>query len=297
MSPTALASLALVANAFVWGTSWWPFRWLQAHGVHPLRATAIVLSLGAIAIVAARPAALRQFATAPALWLLFAAAGVTNAAFNWGVTIGDVVRVVLLFYLMPIWAVLLARAVLGEALSAAALGRVALALGGAAIVLWPEGGGWPLPRSLADWLGVLGGFSFAFNNVLLRREADRPEEGRALAMFAGGAMVSSALAGLLPEAGPTGVPPLPALAAGWVAMLVALATAFLAGNLALQYGAARLPAQRTAVVMLVEVLFAAASSVALGAGTLTPSLALGGALIVASAVLAAAMPGRIAAPH
>ena len=75
-----------------------------------------------------------------------------------------------------------------------------LALVGAAIVLWPETAGGdggvarqlPLPRSLADWLGVVGGFSFALNNVMLRREAARPEEGRALAMFLGGALVAGA---------------------------------------------------------------------------------------------------------
>ncbi len=74
-----------------------------------------------------------------------------------------------------------------------------LALVGAAIVLWPEAAAptpadfarqLPLPRSLADWLGVVGGFSFALNNVMLRREAARPEEGRALAMFLGGALVA-----------------------------------------------------------------------------------------------------------
>ncbi len=59
----------------------------------------------------------------------------------------------------------------------------------------------PLPRSLADWLGVLGGFSFAFNNVMLRREAERPEEGRALAMFVGGAIVAGALAAVLTAGG------------------------------------------------------------------------------------------------
>ncbi len=288
---TLLASLALVANALVWGTSWWPFRWLQAHGVHPLWATAIVLAVGALVIVAVRPRAVRQLVTTPSLWPLFVAAGVTNASFNWGVTIGDVVRVVLLFYLMPIWAVLLARALLGETLTMAALARVALALAGAAIVLWPDGGGWPLPRTLAECLGVVGGFSFAFNNVILRREAHRPEEGRALAMFAGGALVSAALTAILCYGDAGIVSPLPPFAFDTAAMLAALATAFLFGNLALQYGAARLPAQRTAVVMLMEVVFAAASAVALGAGTMSPSLALGGALIVASAVLAATAPG------
>ena len=64
-------------------------------------------------------------ALAPVILL---AAGATNASFNWGVTVGDVVRVTLLVYLMPLWAVLLARLVLGEAFTALAWLRVALAL-------------------------------------------------------------------------------------------------------------------------------------------------------------------------
>ena len=296
-----LAALALVFNALVWGTSWWPFRLLQAAGLHPLWATAIIFTLASLVIVAARPRALGQVLTTPALWLLVAAAGTTNAAFNWAVVIGDVVRVVLLFYLMPLWTVLLARIVLNERFTAATALRTALALVGAAIVLWPESAArelslatlaahLPLPRSLADWLGVVGGFSFAFNNVMLRREADRPEEGRALAMFVGGAIVAAALAGVLTASGQ--VPWLPAPAAAWLLPTAMLTVVFLAGNLLLQYGAARLPANRTAVVMLTEVVFASASAIAFGGGTLTARLALGGGLIVASALLAALTPAE-----
>jgi len=72
-----------------------------------------------------------------------------------------------------------------------------------------------------------------------------------------------------------------------VAGALALAAAFLVGNLALQYGASRLPANVTAVVMITEVLFASGSAVLLGAGSLTPALWLGGALIVAASLLAA----------
>lgn len=298
---SALPALALVANAFVWGTAWWPFRHLQAAGLHPLWATAIIFTLASAAIVAVRPRALAQVATTPALWVLVVAAGVTNASFNWAVVIGDVVRVVLLFYLMPLWTVLLARLVLGERLTMAAGVRIALGVAGAAVVLWPTAaaGGtapasWssllPLPRSLADWLGIVGGFSFAFNNVMLRREAGRPEEGRALAMFLGGAIVAAALALVLSSGGDAPWPPPPSLA--WVPLLAALTLLFLAGNLALQYGAARLPANRTAVVMLTEVVFASASAIAFGGGTPTPRLALGGGLIVAAALLAALQPGR-----
>jgi drug/metabolite transporter (DMT)-like permease len=225
----------------------------------------------------------------PALWLLVLAAGTTNATFNWAMVIGDVVRVILLFYLMPVWAVLLARALLHEPITRAAALRVALGVAGAAVVLWPAGAGLealPLPRSLADWLGVVGGFAFALNNVMLKRESHRPEEGRALAMFAGGAAVSAVIALALHATVP--LPPAPALA--WVLPVFVMAVLFGLGNLALQYGAGRLPANVTAIVMLTEVVFASVSALALGSAQLTTQALLGGALILLAALLAAREP-------
>ena len=276
---------ALTVNAFVWGVSWWPFRQLNERGLHPLWATALIYALALIAITLWRPQAWGQLWRTPSLWLLVLASGITNAAFNWGVTVGDVVRVVLLFYLMPLWAVLLARWLLHEAFSLGAALRVGLALVGAGIVLWPPGGGLPLPRTLPEALGVLGGFSFALNNVLLRREAHRPEAARALAMFLGGSVVAALIATALTLQGSATLPP-PA-AWGWVLGAVLMGITFLVGNLALQYGAARLPANVTAVVMISEILFASLSAALLGGGTITLPLALGGALIVGATLLAA----------
>ena len=277
-------ALALTFNAFVWGVSWWPFRQLEAAGLHPLWATTLIYLLAVAVIGVARPRAWLELATQPTLWVILLAAGTTNAAFNWAVTVGDVVRVVLLFYLMPLWAVLLARVLLGERMTPGALLRVALALGGAAIILWPAGGGVPLPRTLAEALGVVGGFSFALNNVMLRREAARSEGARALAMLAGGALVAGTLA--LALSGRGVVPAPPDATAPLAAAVLGLGVLFLAGNLALQYGATRLPAHVTAVVMLSEVLFASALALWLGAGTLDLRLACGGASIVAAALLA-----------
>jgi drug/metabolite transporter (DMT)-like permease len=288
-----LAIAGLLFNALVWGVSWWPFRELGARGLHPLWATVVIYALGVAVLVAWRPRALGQLARAPALWWLALASGLTNATFNWGVTIGDVVRVVLLFYLMPLWAVLLARLLLGEALTRGALLRLALALAGAAIVLWPAAdapradGAWlpslPVPHAGAEWLGLAGGFAFALTNVLLRREAAQPEAARALAMFAGGGVVAGGLALGLAAAGSV---PGPGPAPAWLPGVALLALAFLAANLALQFGAARVPANVTAVVMVSEVLFAGVSAVALGASEITPALALGAVLIVGAALLA-----------
>ncbi|WP_280153726.1 DMT family transporter [Piscinibacter sp. XHJ-5] len=277
--------VCLMFNALVWGTSWWAFRLLESQALHPLWATVFVYVLAVAVIGVLRPRAFVQVATTPALWVLMLASGITNAGFNWAVVIGDVVRVVLLFYLMPLWTVLLARLLLHEPLTAAAGIRVAMALAGAAIVLWPAGRGLPLPGSLADWLGLLGGFSFALNNVMLRREARRPEEGRALAMFVGGVLVAGTLATTL--ASHAAVPWPPGPAPGWIVAAFGLSLLFLLSNLSLQYGASRLPANVTSVVMLSEVVFASVSAIALGGGRLTAPLLVGGGLIVAAALLSA----------
>jgi len=156
---------------------------------------------------------------------------------------------------------------------------------GAAAVLAPAGGGLPLPSSLSDWLGVLGGMAFALNNVMLRREAGRSPEARALAMFSGGVLVSALAAGLM--AG-QGLAPWPALASPlWLLPLAGMSVLFFLSNLSLQYGAARLPANVTAIVMLCEVPFAALSSLAWGGGSLGLRTALGGLCIVGAALLAA----------
>jgi drug/metabolite transporter (DMT)-like permease len=292
---------ALLVNAFVWGVSWWPLRYLQAMGLHPLWATTIIYVLAVAVIATWRPASLRQFARNPALWLIFVASGATNAMFNWSVSIGDVVRVVLLFYLMPLWALLLARFVLKEPLTPVAIVRVGLALVGAALVLAqgaPTGGELGTPEqwrgsgwlSLPDVLAIFGGFAFAVNNVMLRREAAQPEEGRALAMFLGGAAVAGLAAAALSARGAAGVQwPVPTTA--WVLPALGLAIAFMLSNLCLQYGAARMSATATAVVMPCEVLFAALTAVWWGSATLHFTVLAGGALILL-ATLASVLESR-----
>jgi drug/metabolite transporter (DMT)-like permease len=92
----------------------------------------------------------------PLLWLLLASSGLTNVGFNWAVTVGDVVRVVLLFYLMPAWSVLLAWPLLGEKPTAASLLRLVLALAGVVMVLKTGGHGLARARGPARLAGADG---------------------------------------------------------------------------------------------------------------------------------------------
>ena len=281
----ASAALALLFNAFVWGLSWWPLHRLQDAGVHPLWATALIYLLALAVTTAGSPRAWRGVLRRPGLWTLMLASGLTNVGFNWAVTTGDVVRVVLLFYLMPAWSVLWAWFLLRERAGPRALLRVALALCGVGSVLYRPGAGLPWPQDLADGLALLGGLGFALTNVLLLRLRETAPVERIVAMFGGGALLATVLACGGTLAGR--IAPVPAADGAWLAWLAVTAIAFLGGNFALQYGAARLPAGTTALLMVTEIVFASVSSIALGASQWAGQTALGGALILAAAAWAA----------
>jgi len=279
----ALPAAALVFNALVWGLSWWPLRELQAQGLHPLWSTALIYLLALPLLLWRQDGSVwrRQ----PLLWGLALAAGLTNVGFNWAVTVGDVVRVVLLFYLMPVWATLLAWPMLGERPSPAALARLGLALLGVSLVLKTPDSDWPLPASLADGLAIAGGACFALTNILLRKLRQTAASARMLAMFGGG-LALAVVAGLLGASVDLVEAP---VRLGAEALMLALLTglALLLANWGLQYGAARLAAATTALVMLTEVVFASLSSVALGAAQLNPQTLAGGLLILGVALWAA----------
>ena len=285
MRATALPALALVLNALIFGVSWWPFRALQDLGLHPLWATALTFILTTLCLSLVRPGAWRDLVRNHQLWWLLAASGLANVGFNWAVTTGDVVRVVLLFYLMPAWSLLLAWPLLGERPRVGAVLRLLLALAGVLIVLKTPNTQWPMPASLPDWLALLGGLCFALTNVLLRRLEHTANDARMLSMFVGSALMATCAAWAGQQWGL--VTAIPWASLNWVGLAIGWGVALMVGNLALQYGAARLAASTTSLIMLTEVVFASTSSVLLGAGTLDLRTALGGSLILTAALLAA----------
>jgi drug/metabolite transporter (DMT)-like permease len=142
-----------------------------------------------------------------------------------------------------------------------------------------------VPESLADWLALMGGFSFALTNILLRKLRRVEAAPRILAMFAGGAALAATAAMLGLALGI--VPALPVPQLSWTAVGITLSLGFLAGNVALQYGASRMSAHAAALIMLSEVVFASLSSVALGAAQMSARTWVGGALILAAAAWSA----------
>jgi drug/metabolite transporter (DMT)-like permease len=274
--------LGLLANAMVFGLSWWPFQAMQARGLHPLWATAFMYGLALGLIHCVKPMRLAVWREHPPLIWLFMGSGLTNLCFNWAVTQGDVVRVVLLFYTMPAWSIVLAWWLLQERPGRGSLIRLALAILGVSLVLKTPDTPWPMPQSLNDYLALAGGAGFALNNVMLRKLSFLPESDRMVAMFSGGTVMTAMAAWVCM---PLGLVTFPTDLAWWPYAL-GLALCILCSNLSLQYGAARLPAHTTALVMLSEIVFATVSSVALGVASLDGRKTLGGLLIVSAAILA-----------
>lgn len=100
-----------------------------------------------------------------ALGLLMA---LSVALYAQGILRGDVARVVLLFYLTPVWSTLLARFMLGYPMTPSRIVTIALGLAGM-FVVFGVGNGLPLPRTVAEWMGLLSGMFWALSLVYMHR--------------------------------------------------------------------------------------------------------------------------------
>jgi drug/metabolite transporter (DMT)-like permease len=278
VSPVAI--LVLITNTIIWGLSWTAFKALRGYGLHPVWATAAIFAGCTLLIFLYRPNILQEVKGHPSLILVAIAAGLTNTAFNSAVAFGDVVRVILLFYLMPIWAIVLARIVLHEPITLRALARIALGLSGAMIVLYQPGMGLPLPSHWVDWVALGGGMAFAANNIMLRRLHGVSDGARAITMLGGGGLWACLMGIVISTVGGVAWPG--SIDAGALPVLAVWVVLFLIANLCLQYSVARLPANVTAVVMLTEILIASVSAWMFGSAQLRVQDLLGGALIAAA---------------
>ena len=180
-----LAVWSLLAGALTWGVLWYPYRVLASQGVGGVLASVLTY---AVALALALLIWHRQLGPVRPSGLLLAI-GLSGAACNLGYVLatlhGEVMRVLLLFYLAPLWTVLLARLWLGECLNRVGAGVVALSVVGAATMLWHPELGLPWPKNGAEWLGLGAGVLFACANVLSRKAESISIAQKSTAIFAG----------------------------------------------------------------------------------------------------------------
>ena len=282
-------TLALLAGAATWGVLWYPYRLLASAGLDGIWSTILTYGLALAVGVAIFPRAARSLAGAPPMTLLMAAAiGWSNLAYVLAVLDGEVMRVLLLFYLAPLWTVPIARLLLRERAGAADLGVMALAFGGAMVMLWKPEIGIPWPLAKAEWLGLAAGFLFALGNVLVRRLQEVGDAAKSIAIWVG---VTLACLVHLPMSSMDAGAAL-RLGADHGIMIAGIAVALIAMSLAFQYGLTRMPANRAIVVLLFELVVAAVAAYLLAGEVMGPREWLGGSLIVAASLASAWMERR-----
>lgn len=276
------AVIGLLTGALVWGLMWYPYRALQEAGVSGELATlisyAIALALGLLV-------------TGP-VWIelrlagwwgiaLMASAGWTNLGYVLAMLDGEVMRVLLLFYLAPLWTVFLSHWLLGEKLNRYGYAIIALSLGGAFVMLWNVEQGLPLPQNQAEWIGLSAGMGFAMLNVTVRRTQHLSVNFKAAGVWLGTVLFTAIL--LLYHGSVTAQVQGITANAWWLLVLIGLVLC--ATSFTVQYGLTHLPANQAIVLFLSELVFAAISSYLLAGEEMGVRELTGAALIISASLL------------
>ena len=288
--PSRRAVLSVCLAGVAWGMWWLPVRWLASLGLEGDLVSVAVYCLGALVVL---PLVLfgakRHRANARAALIVGVLFGTAMAMTNTALLYGQVVRVLLLFYLAPIWATLLNTFVLKAPIDPWRIAAIAVGLSGAAVVLGVgNGAGLPLPSSLGDWMGLGSGIGFAFGSLAIRMAHTGSErESRSPALQTCISFIVAALAELLFfTVLPTGAAYVPAHV--WSALPAALVVAalwLLPQMWLFAWGAARIDPGRVAILMLLEPMTAALSAGILLDEPLGWRELIGAALIVAAGAI------------
>jgi drug/metabolite transporter (DMT)-like permease len=278
------AIFGLLFGAASWGAIWYPYRIMAEAGVAGAASSfytyAIALLLGS-ALFAKH---WRGMFTQPKsiLWLSLVA-GWTNLSYVMAVIDGEVMRVMLLFYLSPVWTLLLAHFWLKEKTRFAGHIAIAASVLGAFIMLFDAKiSSFPMPRNVSEWLALSAGMGFALSNVITRKSDHLSIRAKSFAVWLG-VVVMSLL--VMPFLGGHVTAPSFFTATNW-AMMASVGLLLVLVTLSVQYGVSQISATRASVIFLFELVVAAVASYYLAQEAMTWNEWLGGSLIIAAALIA-----------
>ena len=252
-----LAVSSVLSGAIVWGLVWYPYRVLQSSGISGAMCTMITyllaILIGGVLFRKAWPEC-ASFGR----WelLLGLSSGWSNIGYVVAMLHGEVMRVLLLFYIAPVWTIIFSFWLLGERLNRNGYFVVVMSLSGAAIMLSRPGLGLPLPQNLSEWLGLSAGISFALANVISRRTENLSIEAKSLSIWVGAALLTIPF---LLFQGNIVDQVMIIDKQSWLILGVMSITLW-ATSYVVQYGVTHLVANRAAVLFLFELVVAAISS-------------------------------------
>lgn len=273
-----LAIACVLFSAAMWGIIWYPMRLFEASGLTVLWATLIMYLMALVWSLPAFVRARRRDSHVPVELLgLAVAAGFTNLTFLVALNEGEVMRVMLLFFLSPLWSVLLSRIWLKEKISELALVMLLLAMSGTVMMLWRPELGFPWPADRADWLALFAGMMFSVNNVISRKLGYMPLAVKSTVVYFGVVVVALAVIAIRQPAFPD------ASLSVWSQAGIVGGLMIMAMTVSVLYGLAHMAIYRSAVLMLFELVVAALSAWWLTNEHMSQSEWIGGAFIFIAA--------------
>lgn len=273
--------LTLLLGATMWGLVWYPIRLFEAQGLHGLWSSALMYCGTFVIAIPVLYKGWREWLKNPLLFFLMAiAAGWTNVAFILAILDGNIVRVLLLFYLSPIWATLLGYFFLGEQLSKRAMVVLLVAMIGAIVMLWDSSLGFPAPQSESDWLALSAGVAFAITNVLIHKLSDATVMVKTATGWLGVFIVAFVLIYFTGEINTATTEVMV-----WAWILGAAVMTLM--NIAVVYGVTHMPVHRSAIILLFEIVVGAVSSLLLTDEIIQLQEWVGGSLVILAAYLTA----------
>ena len=282
-SHAALASAGLLFGAVCWGIIWYPYRLLEQHGISGTVASIYAYSLcilvGVFLFRQQRQGAFKQPINFIFLGL---AVGWANLSYVLAIIDGQVMRVMLLFYLSPLWTVLLAKFFLHEHIDFKRMLVILVALAGAIVMLW-QPGEWPLPEHRAEWLGLSSGMAFALSNVITRHSTGLSLPAKSMSVWLGVLIVALVFAPYLSLHIPL---PNEINTQDWMLLLL-VALMLLLATIFVQYGVTHMMATQATVLFMFELVVAAVASSLLTDEVMSLREWLGGAMVVAASLYAA----------
>jgi drug/metabolite transporter (DMT)-like permease len=200
-----LAKLAVALSGIAWGLFWLPLRGLNGAGIDAFWSFIVFNATPAVIVLPLFLARWRQ-QRAGGFWLfaIGLSLGLTQFFYSLSVLHTEIVRAMILFYFNPVWATIMARIFLGEAITPIRWLAIAIAFSGMFIILGIDQG-FPWPRNGGDWAAVVAGVAWASSIVLLRHHQDQ----KPIDLFLQNFMWTGAmLLALLAFAGTGNAPPL-----------------------------------------------------------------------------------------
>lgn len=288
MNRNFLAIFGLLFGALAWGVIWYPYRLMAEAGVSGVASSFYTYLIATVIGAAVFGKHWRGFFAQPSsiIWLGLAA-GWANMSYVVAVIDGEVMRIMLLFYLSPLWTLLLARFWLKEPITKVGLISIAIAMLGAYIMLAGPfsqiENHWPIPQNNAEWLALTSGMAFAVANVITRKSSHLTIRAKSFAVWLG--VMGTALI-ISPFVGDSFPAPSFFSLNNWLAMSL-IALFLMAATVLVQFGVTQLTAIRSSVLFLFELVVAAFASYYLAHEVMSMNEWIGGSLIIAAALIAA----------